>query len=129
MVPCRPCHKSQPCLHRDLPQTRGHVGLQAPQETCIAKIDEKLLKTSIIYHIYTYTLRNRMIEKTTFILGFGSFFSCKMAVSLTQAWPQGQASSSGAENAVAAYRYGSGHAGPALREVWPLYDASAFGQS
>eukprot|EP00434_Breviolum_minutum_P025703 symbB.v1.2.022714.t1/scaffold2026.1/size92022/3 len=29
-----------------------------------------------------------------------------------------------AENAVAAYRYGSGHAGPALREVWPLYDAS-----
>ena len=33
---------------------------------------------------------------------------------------------SGAENAVAAYRYGSGHAGPALREVWPLYDAGAF---
>ena len=28
------------------------------------------------------------------------------------------------ENGVAAYRFGSGHAGPAPREVWPLFDLS-----
>lgn len=73
-----------------------------------------------------------MIEKKNypFILGFDPIFSCKMAVSLTQGWPhlplQWPTGSSGAENAVAAYRYGSGHAGPALREVWPLYDASTW---
>lgn len=32
----------------------------------------------------------------------------------------------GAENSVAAYRFGSGHAGPAMREVWPLYDTGAL---
>lgn len=31
----------------------------------------------------------------------------------------------GTENSVAAYRFGSGHAGPAMREVWPLYDTGA----
>lgn len=68
-----------------------------------------------------------LVKYEAWVLGVSCIFAdcdrlCKFKLSFT---PSRSCAWLGAENAVAAYRFGSGHSGPAQKEVWPLFDTGA----